>query len=527
MDNSSGIKEKRELWASRAGLILAMAGNAIGLGNFLRFPVQAAENGGGAFMVPYIIAFFLLGIPLMWVEWAIGRYGGSKGHGTAPAIFGIFWNSRLSRLLGVFGLWIPLVVAIYYIYIESWSLGYAINFLFGYTPSIQPDSVANTTEYMKPFSAFLSNYIGAGEGTFLTPSVMAFVAFGITAGLNLYILKRGISGGIEVFAKIALPTLFIIAVLLLLRVLTLETPHGNAFDGLNFLWTPDFSALTQPSVWIAAAGQIFFTLSLGFGAIITYASYIKYDNDITLSGLTSATLNETAEIVLGGSIAIPAAVAFFGVSGAITIAHSGAFDLGFVSLPAIFASMPGSVLGIESGRILGFLWFFLLFFAGVTSSVAITQPVIAFFEDEFGYTRKKSVIITMSIIIVSVMMVIFVNKTLDEWDFWAGTIAVVIFGLVELVMFMWIFGGDRAWNELNRSGIIKVPRFFYYVMRYVTPLFLIFIIAWWGYEQLPAKLLESGWNVWVARLYLVGLFIFLCILTFISRSYGGDEQNGD
>jgi len=527
MSKSGEIKENRDLWATRAGLILAMAGNAIGLGNFLRFPVQAAENGGGAFMVPYVIAFFLLGIPLMWVEWAIGRFGGSKGHGTTPAIFGIFWNSRIARVLGVFGLWIPLVVAIYYIYIESWTLGYAISFLFGHTPSVQPENVSNTTEYMKPFSTFLSRYTGAtGEGVFLTPSVMAFFAFIVTILCNLYILLKGISGGIEKFAKIALPSLFLIAIILLVRVLTLETPSGNAYQGLNFLWTPDFNALANPGVWISAAGQIFFTLSLGFGAIITYASYIKANNDITLSGLTSATLNETAEVILGGSIAIPAAVAFFGISGAVTIAKSGAFDLGFVSLPAIFASIPGSFLGIDAGRILGFLWFFLLFFAGITSSVAITQPVIAFFQDEFGMNRNKSVYTTVAIILISVLMVIFIKQTLDEWDFWAGTIAVVIFGLIELTMFMWVFGGERAWNELNRNGIIRIPRFFYYIMRYITPVFLVTIICWWGVEYLPSKFYQTGWNIWVARFYLIGLFIMLAILTFISAGKRSRE-NGE
>ncbi|MGB3363648.1 MAG: sodium:calcium symporter, partial [Thermodesulfobacteriota bacterium] len=116
------LPQTRDLWKSRTGLILAMAGGAIGLGNFLRFPVQAAENGGGAFMIPYIIAFFVIGIPLMWIECSIGRYGGARGHGTAPAIFNLIWKSPISRLVGVFGLWIPLVVVIYYIYIESWTL---------------------------------------------------------------------------------------------------------------------------------------------------------------------------------------------------------------------------------------------------------------------------------------------------------------------------------------------------------------------------------------------------------------------
>ncbi len=514
----SNANNKRDLWGTRAGLILAMAGNAIGLGNFLRFPVQAAENGGGAFMVPYIIAFFVIGIPIMWIEWSMGRYGGSKGHGTTPAIFNMFWNHPVSKIVGVFGLWIPLVVSIYYLYIESWTLGYSLHFLLGSSPDVA-DGVNNARDYLKPFEGFLGTYIGAGGGNFLTPSVMAYCAFGATVVINLVILLRGISRGIEVFAKIALPLLFIMAIVLLVRVLTIETPNGTAIEGLNFLWTPDFAALKNPSVWVAAAGQIFFTLSLGFGAIITYASYVKYQNDITLSGLTSATLNETAELVLGGSIAIPAAVAFFGIAGAVEIAKSGAFNLGFVSLPAIFASMP-------AGQFLGFLWFFLLFFAGLTSSIAITQPVVSFFQDEFGINRTKSVLFTMSIMVVSVIMVIFVNNTLDEWDFWAGTIGLMIFGLIELVMFMWVFGGTKSWEEINRYGIIKVPRVFYYVLRYITPLFLIVLIAWWGVEKLPDVLNNSNWNILAARVYLVLLFIFLTVLVFVSDKRKGRPNNG-
>ncbi|NIP30111.1 MAG: sodium:calcium symporter [Candidatus Dadabacteria bacterium] len=509
---------RRDLWNTRTGLILAMAGNAIGLGNFLRFPVQAAENGGGAFMVPYIIAFIVIGIPIMWAEWAMGRFGGSHGHGTTPAIFNLFWKSSASKILGVFGLWIPLVVSIYYIYIESWTLGYSLHFILGNSPDLPAHAISDANEYVKPFSSFLGNYIGVGENSsFFTPSKMAIIAFILTIFINIYILFKGISKGIEVFAKIALPTLFILAIILLVRVVTLSTENGTAIQGLEFLWKPDFSTLRNPSVWIAAAGQIFFTLSLGFGAIITYASYVKQDQDITLSGLTSATLNETTEVVLGGSIAIPAAVAFFGVTGAVTIAQSGAFNLGFVSLPAIFASIPGNLGSIELGRILGFLWFFLLFFAGLTSSVAITQPVITFIQDEFNLIRKKAVIYTMIIIAVSVLPVIFINQVLDEWDFWAGTIGVVLFGFIELIFFMWIFGSEKAWEEINRHGLIKAPRIFYYLLKYITPLFLLFVITWWGFEFLPAQFAKTTWNIWFARFYLVGLFIFLSILVFISN----------
>lgn len=521
------MRQKRDLWQTKTGLILAMAGNAIGLGNFLRFPVQAAENGGGAFMVPYVIAFLLIGIPLMWAEWSMGRYGGARGFGTAPSIFNLFWKSPVSKFLGIFGLWIPLVVAIYYVYIESWTLGFSLHFLLGSTPEISPTSQMEANEYIKPFSSFLGTYIGSGEGNTFSPSRMAIIAFILTISANIYILFKGISGGIEKFAKVALPTLFILAIILLIRVLTLETENGTAIEGLEFLWNPDFKALRNPGVWIAAAGQVFFTLSLGFGAIITYASYIDPDQDITLSGLTSATINETAEVVLGGSIAIPAAVAFFGVAGAVTIAESGAFNLGFISLPAIFSSIPGSFIGIDVGRILGFLWFFLLFFAGLTSSVAISQPVITFFQDEFRLSRNRAVVYTIVIIVISVLPIIFFTQVLDEWDFWAGTIGVVIFGFIELIMFMWVFGSEKAWKELNRKGLIRVPRIFYYIMKYVTPVFLLTIICWWSIELLPANLQKTSWNIWFARSYLIGLFIFLGALVFVSDFLKRREADGN
>ncbi len=514
------ILRKRDAWSTRTGLILAMAGNAIGFGNFLRFPTQAAENGGGAFMIPYFIAFIAIGIPIMWMEWAMGRYGGTRGHGTTPGIFNLFWRSNVSRTLGVLGIWIPLVVSIYYIYLESWTLGYALHFLLGTNPSLDPASVSNASEYLKPYGDFLSNYLGTGDGILLTPSKMAIVAFGITIVLNFYIMVRGISGGIEIFVKYALPLLLFMAVLLAVRTLTLETEYGTAIEGLNFLWNPDFELLKNPKVWIAAAGQMFFTLSLAFGAIVVYASYIKAREDITLSGLTSATLNETVEVILGSSIAIPASAAFFGVAAVVTIAQSGAFNLGFVSIPAVFASL--QLWGFEAGRVFGFLWFFLLFFAGMTSSIAISYPVVCFFQDEFKVSRQKAVVLTMLIILISVLPVIFVSQVIDEWDFWAGTIMLVIFGFVQVVMFMWVFGADKAWEEINSGGFIKAPRIFYYILKYVTPFSLLALICWWGYSYLPSVISTAGWNIWLARFYILGLFVFLSVIVYIA---GRREKN--
>ena len=324
----------RDGWATKYGLILAMAGNAIGLGNFLRFPVQAASNGGGAFMIPYLICFLLIGIPLMWIEWGIGRRGGQLGKGTTYGISKELKAPSFVKISCLLGVWVPLVVSIYYIYIESWTLGYSIKALLGDLES----SKIVSSEKMGYFTSFLNNYTGFNKINDLglqAPSIFSYMCLLITVLINYSILKKGISAGIEKFVKIAMPLLLIMSLFLAIYVLTIKTDASSAILGLNFLWNPDLSYLSQPKVWIAAAGQVFFTLSLGFGAIVTYASFIKNDEDIALSGLTSATLNEIIEVVFGGSIVIPAAVAFLGISGAVLIANSGAFSIGFISMPAI------------------------------------------------------------------------------------------------------------------------------------------------------------------------------------------------
>lgn len=141
----------REHWSTRIGLILAIAGSAIGLGNFLRFPVQAASYGGGAFMIPYFVALILLGVPLMWVEWAMGRFGGAQGHGTTPGIFKLMWPGRASKYLGVLGIAFPLIVLIYYTYIESWTLAYSYFSLTGAYSGI---------DSREGMGAFLGDFLG-------------------------------------------------------------------------------------------------------------------------------------------------------------------------------------------------------------------------------------------------------------------------------------------------------------------------------------------------------------------------------
>ncbi|GAB4280023.1 MAG: hypothetical protein Kow0029_24350 [Candidatus Rifleibacteriota bacterium] len=565
--------QQREHWGSKIGLILAMAGNAVGLGNFLRFPTQAAQNGGGAFMIPYFIAFFLLGIPLMWIEWGIGRYGGNLGHGTMPGVLHKMVKNKYVKYLGVLGFVLPLFIGIYYFYIESWTLSFSYFSIKGsYISQLEGKDLATKRAEM---GRYLSEFQGISKsvkviksttfedvkgiaalqeadqvpphliydpekhGTwdetddkldqkdcpyvsidlknkYFSNNSTAYWFFVLTFFLNMFFLYRGLSAGIEKLAKIGMPLLFVFALILAIRVITMGAPPGavtTISEGFNFLWKPNFKDLTNSSIWLAAAGQIFFTLSLGLGAIQAYASYLSERDDVVLTGLATASTNEFAEVILGSSIAIPAAVAFFGKEGTMAIAKGGSFDLGFQSLPMIFSQLP-------MGWFFGALWFALLFIAGITSAVALLTPAISFLKDEVGFSHKKAVITIGLVTFVFAHGPIFwlKNGVLDEMDYWAGTFGLVLVASVEAFVFMWVFGAKRAWLELHKGCDIRIPKVYLYIMKYVTPLFIFAILVIWSFQQGWDKLTMAGlrvadkpyiWATRFAMLLVIGVFMFL------------------
>jgi len=507
----------RQNWASRLGVVLAVAGSAVGLGNFLRFPSIATQNGGGAFMIPYFIAFILLGIPMCWVEWSMGRYGGRFSHGSAPGILHVIGGRRpWAKYVGAIGLLGPLLIGFYYIYIESWTLGYAFYAATGKLTSL--------TEAGQ-LSAFLSGYQGLDpEGGYFSSLAPAYVFFLITFFLNFYVMYLGITHGIERVSKIAMPLLAIIGAILAFRVLTLGTPDPTQPDwsvgaGLGFIWNPKLEVLKDPKVWLAAAGQIFFTLSVGIGVILTYASYLKSDEDVVLSGLTASATNEFMEVIIGASVVIPAAVVFFGTTQATAIANSGTFNLGFVSMPLIFTKMLG-------GPFFCFLWFLLLFIAGVTSSISILQPAVSFLEDEFRLTRQGSVGLVAAVVFLFSQAAIFGLKygVVDEMDFWGGNFLLVLFGLIEVLFFGWIFGIQRAWDEINRGAEIVIPRIFRFIIRYVTPLYMLIILGWFIHSNFRSVFLMEAYKadpaafraVLGVRIGLLILFVVICGLIHYS-----------
>jgi SNF family Na+-dependent transporter len=451
-------------WGSRVGLILAMAGNAVGLGNFLRFPVQAVENGGGAFILPYIICFLVMGIPLLWIEWATGRFGGKSGHHSTPFILDSMDRRQFWKYIGVFGIFTNVAVASYYCYIESWTMAYVFHSITGTFNGLNQGEVAN----------FFTRYVDVGKSTTGIPyEAVIFYIFCLV--LNTYILSRGLKG-VEKAAKIGMPLLIGFGVILAIRGLTLGTsgatvehPDGNAFEGLNFLWTPQYDSLANPKVWLAAAGQIFFTLSVGMGTVVCYSSYVKSRDDIALNAVSAGFMNEFVEVVLGSLIVIPIAAGYLGVD---WLKENAGFGMAFQTMPYLFEQW-GPVLSVLAGV----MWFGLLFFAGITSSLAMGTPWMGFMRSEFNLGQKQGAWSFGAVVLaLGLPTVFFFNQgVFDEYDYWAGTVSLVVFALAETILFAWIFGMDKGWKEINEGGDIRVPGIYRYIIKYVTPFLLIFV----------------------------------------------------
>lgn len=510
----------KESWGSRLGLILAMAGNAVGLGNFLRFPVQAIQNGGGAFIIPYLVCFLVMGIPLLFIEWSMGRFGGRHGHHSTPFILDSMDPKRVIwKYIGVFGIFTNLAVAAYYCYLESWTLAYIWHSVSGTFSGQSSDQIAG----------FFDHYVDGGFAP-ITAWILCLL-------LNTWILSKGLSGGVEKVAKIGMPLLIIFGVLLAIKGVTIKAgENGAIFNGtvgLNFLWTPNYDSIWSAKVWLAAAGQIFFTLSVGMGSIQCYASYVKSKDDIALNAMSAGWMNEFVEVVLGSSILIPIAIGYLGIDKVVEMTQSGGLGLGFRTLPYLFQQW-----GETLGAVAGVFWFGLLFFAGITSSLAMGTPCMGFMMDEFGWKRQKSAwTFGLAIFLLGLPTVLFFKQgVFDEYDYWAGTVSLVVFALAEIILFAWIFGMDKGWKEINLGADIKVPTIFRFLIQFVTPLMLgwVFIASlpdiWSKINNIDIKAkiaastdlteiatLNSQMNYLNgSRILLLGIFVAISYLVYIA-----------
>lgn len=501
-------KVQQENWGSRIGLILAMAGNAVGFGNFLRFPVQAIQNGGGAFIIPYLVCFLLMGIPLLFVEWSMGRFGGKHGHHSTPFILQSMDKRAFWKYIGVFGIFTNIAVAAYYCYLESWTLSYIFHSIIGSFEGKTADEIA----------VFFGDYISL-------KTIEPVVFWIICLLINTWILSRGLEGGVEKAAKIGMPLLLIFGAFIAIKGVSIKAGENGAIfngtAGLNFLWTPDFSTIWTPKVWLAAAGQIFFTLSVGMGSIQCYSSYLKSKDDIALNAMSAGWMNEFVEVVLGSAIIIPISIGYLGIEKVVQLTQTGGLGLGFKTLPFLFQQW-----GSTAAAVIGAMWFGLLFFAGITSSLAMGTPWISFMRDEFGWKNNQSAwIFGIIILLLGFPAVVFFNEgVFDEYDYWAGTVSLVVFALAEIILFAWIFGIDDGWNEINEGAEIKVPVIFKYIIKYVTPVFIAAVFIG-SLPDIYKKITgESSVYLNISRLLLV--FIYGAICAMVYSAYHKRKREG-
>ncbi len=373
-----------------------------------------------------------------------------------------------------------------------------------------------------------------------------------------------------------------ISLLLLLRVLTLGTPDAahperSVDQGLGYMWNPDKTllvadvddrpatplamvpehataaekdaltarvrteypqaenlreqrislaqGLTNPELWLAAAGQIFFSLSVGFGIIVSYASYVGKRDDIALSSLTAAATNEVVEVGIAGMMIVPAAVSLLGVAAA---AAASSFGLGFEVLPQVFALMPG-------GQLFGTLFFAVLFLAGITSSIASTRPSIAFMEEFWGLTRRQSVLLIAIIQTAGTLLVLWYTGegllSLNTFDFWVGTFGLFITSALTIILFRFIWGTDKGLAELRRGAMLHLPRGLALIINWVTPSVFTAILAAWLYSNIfgtPSihilNLIEGKPGALWSVLWVIGCMLFMGIVAHTSRRFRRPEQ---
>lgn len=479
---------QREVFATRGAFIFAAIGSAVGLGNIWRFPYVTYENGGGAFIIPYLVALLTAGIPLLFFDYAMGH----RSRGSAPLAFRM--ATKVAEPIGWFQTGVAVVIAIYYAAIIGWAGAYMF---FSLNQAWGDDAET----YF--FGSFLKMGDPGVSMEFVPTILLLVIAVWV---ITLAVLLLGVQDGIARFSKIFIPLLIVLFLALVIRALFLP----GAAEGLNALFTPDFSALANPAVWIAAYGQIFFSLSIAFGIMITYASYLKRKTNLTGSGLVVAFSNSGFEILAG--IGVFAALGFMAAAQGAQVSDvaTSGIGLAFVAFPTLISEMPG-------GGLFGFAFFACLVFAGLTSLISIVQVPIQALREKFGVGNKASVLLVggvMAIISILLMSTVTALYVLDTMDAFANNIGIVGAAVVGLIVVGWFARKLPVLRDhLNAISSFKVGWFWMIILGGVTTLVLLYMLivqiityANEGYGEYPATLIGVfGWG-------MIGLLIVISIV---------------
>ncbi len=482
----------RGAFSSRRVFILAAIGSAVGLGNIWRFPYVAYENGGGAFVLPYLVALLVAGLPFLLLDYALGH----KYRGSAPLSF-----ARAGRRTEPIGWWqvgICFVIAVYYAAVIAWALRYTF---FSAGRSWGDD----------PQGFFFGSFLKAGD-----PGVSADLVPGVALPLLavwvvvLVVMALGVEKGIGATAVVFMPLLILAFLALVVRALFLD----GAGAGLDALFSPHWSALTDTGVWAAAFGQIFFSLSVGFGIMITYASYVGRRTDMTGSGLVVGLSNSSFELLAG--IGVFSALGFMAQAGGVSVDEvaSDGIGLAFIAFPAIINEAPG-------GTVIGLLFFGSLVFAGITSLISVIEVVISAVRDKFETARLTATLAVgvptavLSLAMFSTTSGIYV---LDIVDHFINRFGILLVAVVSMLVLAWALRAlPELAGHLNRSGSLPLGVWWRVMLAFVTPAVLTFILVQelWDavsepYEGYPGWMLGLfGWGVSAA--VVVAAFVIATI----------------
>ena len=437
--------EKRASFGGKLSAILVAAGSAIGLGSIWRFPYMAGEHGGAAFLLVYLLCVFVVGIPVMLAEFSVGR------HTKMNAVGGYRSLSKPWRLLGYCGVIGAMFISGYYYIVAGWSLEYMVSSVFG-------PLYKSGDSFTDQFASFQASW----------RQILYTIIFILLTHL---IIMRGVEKGIEKASKVMMPALFVILIIMAVRVAFMP----GAAEGYRFFLEPDFEKAFSAKTIFMAIGQAFFSLSVGMGCMVTYASYFKKDNKLASTSFSVALLTLLVA-VMAGLVIFPA------VFSAGLEPTEGA-SLIFVTLPEIFKDMPFASLW-------SIVLFILLTMASLTSTISFHEVLTAYFLEEFKLSRKNATRVTSGISIalclLSLLLVFDIDMLelknisfFDIFDYVTANVLMPLGGLFTCIFVAWRMKPDFLHNEMTNYGELRGRAFplLYYTLKYVTPLLIIYIFV--------------------------------------------------
>jgi NSS family neurotransmitter:Na+ symporter len=494
----------RSVWGSKAGFLLAAIGSAVGLGNIWRFGYMAYENGGGAFLVPYAVALILAGIPLMILEYALGH----KEKAAPPLAF-----ARISRKWETMGWWMPTIaffgINLFYAVVIGWCINY---FFFSFSQVWGSDTG----------TFFTQEFLHASKGPFQLEGIQwpIFAGTLLTWIVCWFICFRDVNHGIEKASMIFMPLLFVLTLVLVAWSFRLP----GAWEAIKEHYLIPRWGKINPlapgggKVWVAAFGQIFFTLSLGFGIMITYASYLPRKTSIVGNALITSILNCLYSFITGFAV--------FGTIGFMAAQKGVPFSKAVAGGPGLaFVVYPEAINQLPIGKtIFGMLFFLVLIVAGLSSSISLIEAFCSSIMDKFGWARKR--VVTVVCILGAMGSTIFTTRAgvhiLDIVDHFVNNYGLVTGGIIECLLVGWVLKAHIARKHINQVGSPPLPKIWNVLIRFLTPILLLLVLGMALYTEFSAR--YGDYSTLALLVFGLGWLLAALLISLVLMRYAWPKE---